>query len=76
MTPHPTDPDLVVLSDEELRQMDEMFPPIKMSFPNAIVQIQAGREVKRADKPYWLGCGDNERLTARDIAADDWVICG
>ena len=70
------DPDLTVLSDEELEEMDERFPPSEMTFYQAIAQIRAGREVKRKDKPYWLGCGDNQPLTARDIAATDWVICG
>lgn len=70
------DPELTPVTDEDLDDMEARFPPTEMSFADALEQIRAGREVKRKDKPYWIGCSDNQPLTARDIAADDWVICG
>ncbi len=67
------------MTEEELSEMERRFPPTELTFPEALDQIRAGRQVSRVDgvvhsaQPF---IDMASPLTAIDMAANDWIIIG
>lgn len=59
-----------------LDEMADRFPPVEMTFPEALEQSRCGRMIGRerwGSDPFDT---PTEPLTRADINADDWIITG